>query len=44
MVGKETKTNPKLGRGKTTKTGDKCEGSYGRYKKGGSGLEVTSSL
>jgi hypothetical protein len=44
MVGKETKTSPKLERGKTTKTGGMCEGSCGRYKRGGNGLEVTLSL
>jgi hypothetical protein len=51
----ESKTNQQHGRkrnqeelesetGQTTKTGDVCEGSYGRYKKGGNGLEVTPSL
>jgi hypothetical protein len=44
MVGKETKKNSKSERGQTTKTGDVCEGSYGIYKKGGNGLEVTPSL
>jgi hypothetical protein len=46
MVGKETKKKKKTKseRGKTTTTGDVCEGRYGRYKKGGNGLEVTPSL
>jgi hypothetical protein len=43
MVGK-TKKNQKSERGKTTNTGDVSEGNYGRYEKGGNGLQVTPSL
>jgi hypothetical protein len=44
MVGKKAQKNQKSERGKTTNTGDVSEGNYGRYKKGGNGLQATSSL
>jgi hypothetical protein len=41
---KKAKKNQKSERGKTTNTGDVSEGNYGRYEKGGNGLQVTTSL